>query len=429
MDMLLAREERVRRQQELLKTFGTPLICFTMNIPGPLKDTPLIRRSFRWGLDQLESRLSGVKHREVSEKFTGCEAFFAVEEDPQIIKEICTLIEDETPIGRLFDMDVLTVTGEKLERKSPRRCIVCGEPGRGCASRRLHSLEQLTFEVRNIMSAHFREEDRNSVAAAAVESLLREVHTTPKPGLVDDRNTGSHTDMDVATFTRSAEALRPYFRVCFTFGCKTAAKDPEETFRMLRKAGIGAEKDMYRATGGVNTHKGAIFTLGLLCGSLGRVWTPEGVYDLDKILRECALLGECCIKEDFGSLTAPATAGERLYKTSGITGIRGEAAAGLPAVKNIGLPTFRQLLAEGYSENDAAAVTLLHLMARVEDTNLRHRGGEEGAAWAKKEAAALLPRPTTAQIEELDEAFIARNLSPGGCADLLAATLFLHELL
>ena len=158
------------------------------------------------------------------------------------------------------------------------------------------------------------------------------------------------------------------------------------------------------------------------------MWTPEGVYDLDKILRECALLGECCIKEDFGSLTAPATAGERLYKTSGITGIRGEAAAGLPAVKNIGLPNFRQLLAEGYSENDAAAVTLLHLIARVEDTNLHHRGGAQGAAWAKKEAAALLPRPTTAQIEELDEAFIARNLSPGGCADLLAATLFLHKI-
>ena len=138
MDVLLAREERVRRQQELLKTFGTPLVCFTMNIPGPVKDTPLIRRSFRWGLEQLEGRLSGVKHREVTEDFTGCEAFFAVEGDPGEIKGICTKIEEETPLGRLFDLDVLTLSGEKLERKSPRSCIVCGAPGRGCASRRLH---------------------------------------------------------------------------------------------------------------------------------------------------------------------------------------------------------------------------------------------------------------------------------------------------
>ena len=98
-------------------------------------------------------------------------------------------------------------------------------------------------------------------------------------------------------------------------------------------------------------------------------------------------------------------------------------------MKTIGLPVFRQLLAEGYSENDAAAVTLLHLIAQVEDTNLYHRGGKEGAAWAKKEAARLLPRPSMAQIEELDDAFIARNLSPGGCADLLAATLFLYHII
>ena len=308
MDVLLAREERVRRQQELLKTFGTPLVCFTMNIPGPVKDTPLIRRSFRWGLKQLEGRLSGVKHREVTEDFTGCEAFFAVEGDPGEIKGICTKIEEETPLGRLFDLDVLTISGEKLERKSPRSCIVCGAPGRGCASRRLHSLEQLTGAVEKIMVNHFIEEDGIALAGLAVESLLREVHTTPKPGLVDDRNTGSHSDMDVAAFTASAEALRPYFRQCFLLGRKMPR---EELFSALRRAGMEAEQDMYRATGGVNTHKGAIFTLGLLCGSLGRVWTPEGVFELDKILQECAFLGECCIKEDFGALAVPATAGER----------------------------------------------------------------------------------------------------------------------
>lgn len=426
MQMLLAREARAERQTRLLKKFGCPLICFTMNIPGPVKDTPLIRRSFRWGLAQLESRLAGVKHRELSEEVTGCEAFLAVEGDSGEIKRICTQIEEETPLGRLFDMDVLTLSGEKLERSSPRSCIVCGAPGRGCASRRLHSLEQLTGAVNRIMGDHFREQDSCRIGRLAVESLLQEVHTTPKPGLVDDRNSGSHTDMDVTTFAASAEALEPYFRQCFLLGTETPR---EELFSVLRRAGLRAEEEMYRATGGVNTHKGAIFTLGLLCGSIGRLWTPEGVFELDNILKECSSLGECCLKADFAGLSVPVTAGERLYVNRKLTGIRGEAAAGLPSVKNIGLPVLRNLLAEGYSENDAAAITLLHLIARVEDTNLYHRGGEEGAAWAKKEAAKLLPRPSMAQIEELDEQFIARNLSPGGCADLLAATLFLHELL
>lgn len=426
--MLQAREDRAQRQRQLLEEFGLPLICFTMNIPGPVKTTPLIRRSFRWGLETLEGRLTGVKHREVSQEITGCEAFLAVEDDPLLLKEICMFLEEEAPIGRLFDLDVLTPAGEKLERPSPRRCIVCGTPGRVCASRRLHSLEQLTREVNGIMTAHFREEDRRYIADTAVEALLQEVRTTPKPGLVDRRNTGSHRDMDIQTFTRSAEALRPYFAQCFTFGCRTARQTPEETFRMLRIAGRKAEEEMYRATGGINTHKGAIFTLGLLCGSMGRTWTPEGVLDLEKILQECSRMGEYCLKEDLGTLTAPTTAGERLYVNLNLTGIRGEAAAGLPSVKHTALPALRKYLSAGHSLNDSAAMTLLHLIVRVEDTNLYHRGGEAGAAWAKAEAAKLLPNPTIKQIEALDDAFIAQNLSPGGSADLLAAALFLHSL-
>ena len=425
--ILLAREQRAQRQQDLLKRFGCPLICFTMNIPGPVKNSPLIRRSFRWGLETLERRIPHVLHRQVSEAVTGCEAYLVVEGTPEEIKQVCTRIEEETPLGRLFDMDVLTAAGHKLERSEPRSCFVCGASGRGCASRRLHSVEELTCAVQRIMATHFLKEDTCRIGDLAVESLLQEVSTTPKPGLVDRRNNGSHTDMDLHTFTASAQALRPYFRRCAALGRETAMQPPEETFRQLRQAGLLAEEDMYRATGGINTHKGAIFTLGLLCGSLGRLWQPTGEVSLDALLAECARLGRCCLK-DFEDMTQPATAGERLYAARGFTGIRGEAAAGLPSVKSIGLPVFRQLLAAGYGENDAAALTLLHLIARVEDTNLYHRGGPEGAAWAKAAAEALLPNPAMGEIEALDDAFICRNLSPGGCADLLAVTIFLHKL-
>ncbi len=429
--ILQAREERAERQRALLETYRRPLICFTMNIPGPVKDSPLIRRAFLWGCGQLEARLPGLLHREVRIERTGCEGYFVAEGDALTVKAVCAALEEETPLGRLFDMDVLDGSGRKLDRSEvglgERGCLVCGAPGRGCAARRLHSVVQLQQAVRSILEAHFREEDPKSFADLAVRSLLREVETTPKPGLVDRRNSGSHTDMDIHTFYASAEALRGYFHTCVELGRDTASLLPGQTFAALRKAGLQAEEIMYRATGGVNTHKGAIFTLGLLCGGLGRLWRAEvPVPELSDLLRETASLASCSLRDLEES---PATHGQRLYRQLGLTGIRGEAAAGFPSLENIALPVLRACREEGNSENDAGVIALLHLMAHVEDTNLYHRGGPEGAAWAKETVRKLLPRPDIRAVEALDDAFIQRNLSPGGCADLLAAACFLDSLI
>lgn len=429
--VLEARDRRAQRQKELLAEYGTTLVCFTMNIPGPVKRSPLISRAFREGCARLEKGLSGILHREYREEVTGCEAMYAVAEDALRVKAACTAIEDGSALGRLFDMDVLDASGRKLDREQvgggPRNCIVCGAAGRGCASRRVHSVEALQAAVNRLLTAHFAQADREKLAALAVESLLEEVSITPKPGLVDLRNTGSHRDMDIGTFTASANALLPYFRECVELGQKTAENPPEETFSRLRQAGLRAERDMYRATGGVNTHKGAIFTMGILCGCLGRLWTPETpVGGLSRLLEDAARMGQEALGADLPG-SSGATAGERLYRSRGLTGIRGEVAAGLPSVMTWGLPVFRACLAEGCDRNAAGAITLLHLAAHVEDTNLYHRGGPEGAAWAKEATAMLLPRPAMAQIEALDDAFIARNLSPGGCADLLAVTCFLDK--
>ena len=188
---------------------------------------------------------------------------------------------------------------------------------------------------------------------------------------------------------------------------------------------------MFSATGGVNTHRGAIYTLGILCGSVGRLWSAEQpIADSSDILAECANIVRTSVPADLASAKGK-TAGEQLYLKYGIRGIRGEIAEGLPSVRNISLPRFQQFLADGFSENDAGAYTLLHLIANVTDTNLYKRGGEAGARWAAKAASELLStaqHPVIRQIEALDDGFIARNLSPGGCADLLAATYFLQKL-
>ena len=441
--VLEARETRVDRQNALLGKYHMPVISFGMNIPGPVKDTPLIRRAFAAGRGALCAALDAA-HIEILEAvetlaITGCELQCAVKEDALTVKRVCAGIEDATPLGRLFDMDVLKPNGVKLDREEvdggARDCIVCGAKGRGCASRRVHSVAELQAAAKRIMEAYFAEADRNTVSKLATKALLDEVYTTPKPGLVDRKNNGSHSDMTVATFEASAAALTPYWARCVQVGQESAKEAPEATFALLREAGMAAEEDMLAATNGVNTHKGAVFTLGVICGAIGRLWrAEEPCRNTDAILRECAAMTGAAVAADFSALSAQpetaTTAGQRLYLTYGLRGIRGEVADGLPGVGKIALPMLRRALDAGYDRNDAGVYTLLALIARGTDTNMMKRGGAETAALAAKRAAELLdadPFPLIRDVCVLDEDFIAKGLSPGGCADLLAAAYFLHD--
>jgi len=434
--MLAARETRAMRQTSLHREYGLPMISFCMNIPGPVKDTPLIRRGFLSGCAMLDAQLPGeaIRYRQVFPAVTGWEAFYVLDLPALQIKKITTVIEDSLPLGRLFDMDVLTEDLTKLDRDEvggkSRDCIVCGAAGRGCASRRTHSVAELQQATREILTRHFAREDAERIGAQAVQSLLDEVDTTPKPGLVDRRNNGSHKDMDRAMFYASARALQSYFHRCARIGMQTAAQSPQATFHQLRTAGLQAEQEMFAVTGGVNTHKGAIFTLGLLCGAAGRLWNPVSGWDPDALCAEVARMTASTILKDFEAGQAD-TVGRRLFAERGIQGIRGEVARGLPSVGSFGLPLFLDLTRRGLSAEQAGAVTLLHLICRVEDTNLIGRGGPEGAGQAREQVQSLLEAqdlPSREQLEALDDWFIARNLSPGGCADLLAAIYFVKQL-
>lgn len=433
--ILNAREERAYRQQAMSRKHRAPILSFTMNIPGPVKDTPLIRRAFQEGLNALalSVRPEAILDKQIIRAVTGCEAVFAVDTDPAALKRITTRIEDAHPLGRLFDMDVLDENLRKLDRElvhgGDRGCIVCGKPGRDCASRRLHSVEELQKAVQRILIRHFSDTvDCHTIGTWAALSLLDEVSVTPKPGLVDRANTGSHRDMDLNTFAASTAALVSYFRQCAQLGFDSRLDAPEETFCQLRSAGMEAEQTMLRATDGVNTHKGAIFTLGILCGAAGRLLALEGEWTADRLLDTAAGMTKSAMEQDFQSMDR-STAGGRLYLDHGIRGIRGQASEGFPSVREIGLPVFQQCRSEGMDWNESGAITLLHLIAEVEDTNMISRGGIALANEARERAASFLPRPTVEQLQKLDLWFMERNLSPGGCADLLAAVCFLRRLI
>ena len=429
--ILLSRETRAKKQKELLKTYGIPVISFTMNIAGPHKNSPLIERAFNVGIKQIRDSIDKTKiiFCDINSYCTGCEAFFCIDMDADILKKLCETIEDKSIIGRLFDIDVINTDGNKLSRKKERGCIVCGAPGKVCSAGRIHSAECVKAVSDKIMYDFFLEHDKNKTADLAVKSLIKEVKTTPKPGLVDSENSGSHRDMNINTFIKSAVSLRSYFSECFFIGHKTYDLSPDEAFSQLKTAGLHAEEIMYKATDGVNTHKGIIYSLGILCASIGRLWSFDIPYkSIEEITDMCSAISTSAVNSDFKN-TNTETAGSRLYQKYGIKGIRGEVSSGFLTVKNISLPAYIDALSEGMNENDAGVLTLIKLISCVDDTNLYSRGGISGVHFAKECALSLLnekPSDFIKAVQKTDDEFIKRNLSPGGCADLLAITYFLY---
>ena len=399
--MLLARDRRASRQAALLSRYGRPVISFTMNIAGPVKDSPLIRYAFRSGLRQLEALPCAQLCREAIFEPTGPEALLVYEtQDARLLKAFCIRLESEGEAGRLFDLDVLDANGEKLSRETGRTCLVCGGPVSICSRSRAHGLEAITARTGAILEAFAAE----TLGEMAENALLAEVHFTPKPGLVDEANNGAHRDMDVPLFERSAHALRPCFEEFVRLGIQGASP------AALQQAGVRAEQAMFAATGGVNTHKGAIYSGALLLHAAGRLLSGEEEGDLYELAAQTA-----------AAIPAPTgTHGAAVRAQCG--GIRTEAVSGYPTAQAV----LRQLRQSGPLD------ALLLSLSRLDDSTLWHRGGAEGAQLVRSRAADILAAPASereARTRRLDAELIERNLSPGGSADLLAMAFFLEKAL
>ena len=274
----------------------------------------------------------------------------------------------------------------------------------------------------------------DKVAEQAVRALMTEVCIAPKPGLVDRVNSGTHRDMDIFTFVDSATALFPYFRDITAYSL-TYDGTYDTLLPKLAPRGIQAERNMASATGGVNTHKGAIFSLGILCAAIALAAKSR-----DRA--EEIALQDLCIAIAGSRVRTPApeaddmTNGARIYAQHGISGILGEAAAGFPHVFALALPLLREWTKRGNTIETAGVVALLHLIARVDDTNVIARCGIETLREVQTMVSAELtelsntrdPARYRTYAAELDSLFIQNGISPGGCADLLAAALFINAI-
>jgi triphosphoribosyl-dephospho-CoA synthase len=264
------------------------------------------------------------------------------------------------------------------------------------------------------------------IGRLAIHALLRELTLHPKPGLVSPVDNGAHDDMNVTTFVRSLLALRSYFTAIAAAGARDAP------FGELQRLGIEAERKMLAATGGINTHRGAIFCLGFLAAAAG--WRQARGLDLHgEQLTETILdlWGEGVTEV---GRAAPDSHGERVIRRYGARGAREELLAGLPTLVGIALPALREALKQTSCVERASIQCLFAIMAELQDTNLLHRGGPEGLAFVRNAARRFLDaggvhaRDWRQRALDLHGDCVALHLSPGGAADCLAAAWFVHGL-
>jgi triphosphoribosyl-dephospho-CoA synthase len=261
------------------------------------------------------------------------------------------------------------------------------------------------------------------LADQAVEALIAEASLTPKPALVDGRGSGAHQDLNLHKLLRSARSLRPGF---LAMGRISSGREAGVELReQLARIGRAAEARMLLVTEGANAHRGAIWVLGLLVAA-------KAMNTMDAEAEEIvALAGRIAMLPDRYAPANSDSHGARACLQHGVRGARGEAAAGFPHVIRVGLPMLRASRLRGSDETNAQLDALMAIMSSLDDTCLLHRGGRAALVAAQRGASEVLEAggascPVGRQkLFDLDAQLMAMNASPGGCADLLAACIFL----
>ncbi len=452
--ILAAKEQRAQLQNALRELYKSAVVSITVNMPGPVKYTTETVELLQYAVNELRQKIMTASFELYEERtlhlITGPTALLAVQGPANALKEIGMAVEQSTTYGRLLDIDVFDGEGRQINRESggtgARQCFVCKRTAIECIRERTHSRQEIQTAVNKLLldfkAAHTIPWPApvQRIGEIALEAMLMEAACTPAPGLVDRFNSGAHRDMDFFTFIQSSSAVSSAMYRCALAGWRHEGELPE-LLPLLRRIGIDAEESMLNATRGVNTQKGLIFLLGIIAAATAAVLHRQSKFTgPETILQAAAEICRGIVDRELGGLQhrktgRKLTAGERFYLEHGITGIRGEIETGLSIVTKMGLPRLRQALDSGLPLNDALVHALVGLMTEAQDTTILNRhdlatlAEVQATACSIMEDGGMMTRIGRARIHELDELYSKhKNISPGGSADLLAVTYFLHKI-
>lgn len=440
-EFLLDRDRRVLYQEHLLKeNKDKTLVTIRINYPGIEKSNYITDNIVNTIYNEILTYYGKfIVFEDKYKNKEGIVAHFLFDLDFVNVKKEMINVEEEHILGRCLDIDVYTLKNDKvigISRsdlfKKPRRCFICDLDAKICSRAQTHTIDEIKnyFEV---VYKNFKDSQKKTdslayeVSQMALKAMISEVSTFPSFGLVSPISSGAHKDMDYYTFLNSAVAITPFLKKMFEVGYSYYS--PEYIFDAIRDIGKECEEKMFEATNNINTHKGMIFLMGISMAAIGKaLYENKEFYQIQDIIKSMVKN----ILDDFKELhkKEKLTHGERLYLEYGFTGIRGQVQDGLSVLFDNIIDNY---INSDLKENDLYTQILIELMARVEDSTVVYRHDISTLRKVQSDAKDLLnmggifTEKGRQKCHHLEDLYIKENISPGGCADLLAISILLID--
>lgn len=440
-EFLFDRDKRVAYQEHLLKeNKDKTLVTIRINYPGIEKSNYITDNIVNTIYNEILTYYGKfIVFEDKYKNKEGIVAHFLFDLDFVNVKKEMINVEEEHILGICLDIDVYTLKNDKvigISRsdlfKKPRRCFICDLDAKICSRAQTHTIDEIKnyFEL---VYKNFKDSQKKTdslayeVSQMALKAMISEVSTFPSFGLVSPISSGAHKDMDYYTFLNSAVAITPFLKKMFEVGYSYYS--PEYIFDAIRDIGKECEEKMFEATNNINTHKGMIFLMGISMAAIGKaLYENKEFYQIQDIIKSMVKN----ILDDFKELhkKEKLTHGERLYLEYGFTGIRGQVQDGLSVLFDNIIDNY---INSDLKENDLYTQILIELMARVEDSTVVYRHDISTLRKVQSDAKDLLnmggifTEEGRQKCHHLEDLYIKENISPGGCADLLAISILLID--
>lgn len=440
-EFLFDRDKRVFYQESLLKeNKDKTLVTIRINYPGIEKSNYITDDIVNIIYDDILTYYGKfIVFKDKYKNKEGIVAHFLFDLDFINVKREMINIEEEHILGRCLDIDVYTLKNDKvigISRsdlfKKPRKCFICDLDAKICSRAQTHTLEEIKKYFEEVYEKYKELEENKEtlsyeVSHMALKAMISEVSTFPSFGLVSPVSSGAHKDMNYYTFLNSSIAITPFLEDMFKIGYSYYSE--RYIFDAIRNVGKVCEEKMFEATNNINTHKGMIFLMGISMAAIGKaLYENKAFYEIQEIIKSMVKN----ILDDFKNLHEKEnlTHGEKLYLEYGFTGIRGQVQDGLSVLFDYIIDKYEN---SNLKENDLYTQILIELMARVEDSTVVYRNGINALKKVQEDAKKLLNeggmfteigKQKSYQLEQL---YIEENISPGGCADLLAISILLMD--
>ncbi len=451
-NLLHARETRMIQKLQLTQG-GYHLVSLQLNIPGLPKTNDLLKDFFSFVDERFQEFYLSKGHLQrwqtkvVRTDYSGDWAIFLFKSrsiEASTLKEITEEFEQSFELGRIVDLDILDSDGFPVSSGKAKACFICGSAAEECRKTKRHNIlevrQSMLDAIQTFLDKKNDESIINQISGFATYALLLEVSLSPKPGLVCRNSNGAHTDMDFATFVQSTAVLSPYFLQIGQLASQFNDNEISSALPKIREIGLRMEKAMLQTTGHINTHKGAIFLLGLSIFAIVRVIKSGSKVSASTFSTYVQNITKGIVEKELADIKKDSTLthGQQCFIKYGMmaSGARGEAEFGMPTVMNHGIPVLNCLADKELNHyndkelNDILTPVLLRIISANSDTNVLYRKDLHALETLKQKAQLALDnwlKGNKIPYKELCEWCSQEGISPGGSADLLAVTILLHQ--